>query len=107
MAYELLSQSRKLNKREGGPNKRWGLGNLLKKKKAGGGGSSNGCQVYSVPGQTDGRRKAFLEGTGIDLSSKLSLTCEANVNYHKSVDHSILTLPVQIGNTLEIFKTNQ
>ena len=37
------------------------------------------AQVYSVPGQTEGRRKAFLEWTSIDLSSKLSLTCGGNV----------------------------
>ena len=34
------------------------------------------AQVYSVPGQTEGKRKAFLEWTSIDLSSKLSLACE-------------------------------
>ena len=32
------------------------------------------AQVYSVPGQTEGSRKAFFEQTSIDLSSKLSLT---------------------------------
>ena len=41
--------------------------------------------VCSVPGQTEGRRKAFLEWTSIDLSSKLSLTCGGNVNYYRSV----------------------
>ena len=65
------------------------------------------AQVYSVPGQTKGRRKAFLEWKSIDLSSKLSLTCGGNVNYYKSVHHPIPTLPVGIGNTLAIFKTNQ
>ena len=30
-----------------------------------------------------------------------------NVNYYKSVHHAIPTLPVLIGNTLVIFKTNQ
>ena len=49
------------------------------------------AQVYSVPGQTEGRRKAFLDWKSIDLSSKLSLTCENNVNYYKSVYHPILT----------------
>ena len=43
----------------------------------------------------------------IDLSTKLSLTCGDNVNYYKSVHHPIPTLPVVIGNTLAIFKTNQ
>ena len=64
-------------------------------------------QVYSVPGQTEGRRKAFLEWTSIDLSSKLSLTCGGNVNYYKNVHHPFPTLPVGKGNILAIFKTNQ
>ena len=64
-------------------------------------------QVYSVPGQTEGRRKAFLGWTSIDLSSKLSLTCGGNVKYYKSVHHPIPHLPVGIGNTLANFKTNQ
>ena len=46
-------------------------------------------QLYFVLGQTEGRRKAFLEWTSIDLSSKLSLTCRRNVNYYKSVHHLI------------------
>ena len=49
------------------------------------------AQVYSVPSQTEGRRKALLEWKSIDLSSKLSLTCEGNVNYYKSVHHPIPT----------------
>ena len=49
------------------------------------------AQVYSVPGQTEGRRKAFSEWTGIDLSSKVSLTCGGNVSYYKSVHHLIPT----------------
>ena len=65
------------------------------------------AQVYSVPGQTEGRRKVFLGWTSIDLSPKLYLTCGFNVNYYKSVHHPIPTLPVGIGNTLTIFKTNQ
>ena len=65
------------------------------------------AQVYSVPGQTEGRRKEFLECTSIDLSSKLSLTCGSSVNYYKSVHHPIPTLPVGIANTLVVFKTNQ
>ena len=49
-------------------------------------------QIYSVPGQTEGKRKAFLKCKGVDLSSKLSLlTCEGNVNYYKSVYHPIPT----------------
>ena len=31
------------------------------------------AQTYSAPGLTEGRWKAFLEWTSIDLSSKLSL----------------------------------
>ena len=43
------------------------------------------AQVYSVPGETKGRRKAFMELKSIDLSSDLSLTFGGNVNYYKSV----------------------
>ena len=64
-------------------------------------------RVHSVPGQTEGRKKTFLDRTTIDSSSKLSHTCGGNVNYHKSVDCPIPTLPVGIGNTQAIFKTNQ
>ena len=49
------------------------------------------AQVYSVPGQTEGRRKALLEWKSIDLSYELSLTCGGNVNYYKSVHHPIPT----------------
>ena len=45
------------------------------------------AQVYSVPGQCKGRRKAVLEWKIICLFSKLSLTCEGNVNYYKNVHH--------------------
>ena len=45
------------------------------------------AQVYSVPGPTEGRRKAFLEWKSIDLSCELSLTCGGNVNYYKSFHH--------------------
>ena len=41
-----------------------------------------------------------------DLSSKLYLTCGSNFNYF-CVHHHTPTLPVEIGSTLEIFKTNQ
>ena len=50
------------------------------------------AQVYSVLGQTEGRRKAFLEWKSIDLSYKLSLTCGSIVNYYKSVHHPIAAL---------------
>ena len=60
------------------------------------------AQVYSVPDQTEVRRKAFLEWASIELSSKLSLTCGGNINYYKSVHHPIPTLSVGIGNTLTI-----
>ena len=49
------------------------------------------AQVYSVPGQTEGRRKAFLKWKSIVLSYKLSLTCGVNVKYYKSVHHPIPT----------------
>ena len=48
------------------------------------------AQVHSVPGQTEGRSKAFLEWKSIDLFRELSLTCEGNINY-KSVHQPIPT----------------
>ena len=51
--------------------------------------------------------KAFLKWTSIDLSTKLSLTYEGNVNYNKTVHHPIPTLRVGTENTLAILKTNQ
>ena len=47
--------------------------------------------LYSVPGQTEGRSKTFLEWKSIDLSHELSLTCGGNVNYYKSVHQPIPT----------------
>ena len=47
-------------------------------------------QVYSVPGQTEGRSKTFLKWKSIDLSLELYLTCGGNVNY-KSVHQPIPT----------------
>ena len=51
------------------------------------------AQVYSVPGQTEGRKKAFLEWVG------------GNVDYYKVF--IILFLLEEIGNKLAIFKRNQ
>ena len=51
--------------------------------------SSLSAQVYSVPGQTEGSIKVFLEWKCIDLSYELSRTCGGNVNYYKSVHHPI------------------
>ena len=48
------------------------------------------AQVNSVPGQTEGRSKAFLEWKSIYLSNK-SFTCGGNVNYYKSVQHPVPT----------------
>ena len=46
--------------------------------------------------------------SGQARSSKLSLTSGGgNVNYYKSVHHPIPILPVETGNKLAIFKTNQ
>ena len=49
------------------------------------------AQVYSVPGQTEGRTQVFLEWQSIDLSHELSLTCGGNTNYYKSVHQPIST----------------
>ena len=49
------------------------------------------AQAYSVPDQTEGKRKALLEWKSIDLSYELSLTCGSNVNYYKSVHHPFPT----------------
>ena len=64
---------------------------------------------HSVPDQTEGRTRAFLKWERIDLSFKLIYMCYmwGNVNYYKSVHHPTTTLPVRIGKTLEIFKTEQ
>ena len=65
------------------------------------------AQVYSVPGQTERRRKAFLEWKSIDLSYKLLHGGgEGNVKYYKSVHHPIFLL-LGIGNILAISKINQ
>ena len=47
------------------------------------------AQVYSVPVQTEGRSKAFLEWKSIDLSHELSLICGGNVNNYESVHQHI------------------
>ena len=50
------------------------------------------AQVYSVIGQTEKRRKAFLECKSIDFFYKLSLTWgEGNDNYYKSIHHLVAT----------------
>ena len=45
------------------------------------------AQVYSVPGQTEGRRKAFLEWKSIDLSHQLSLTFGTMLTIGKNWGH--------------------
>ena len=52
------------------------------------------AHVYSVPDQTEGRSKTFLERKSIDLHgiSLCSLTtCGGNVSYYKSVHQPIPT----------------
>ena len=56
-------------------------------------------RVYSFLEQTERKRKAFLEGVSIYLSSKLSLTYGGNINCYKSVYHPLSTLPAGIGDT--------
>ena len=51
-------------------------------------------QVYSVPGQTEGRSRTFLERKSIDvhgISLCLLTTCGGYVNYYKSVHQPIPT----------------
>ena len=64
------------------------------------------AQVYSVLGETEGRRKAFWEWKSIDLSYERSLICGGNVNYYKSFYHSIptrhpqkTTIPLHLSTT--------
>ena len=47
------------------------------------------AQLYSFPGQTEGRSKTFLKYKSIDLSYELSR--EGNVNHYKRVNHPIPT----------------
>ena len=47
------------------------------------------AQVYSIPDQTEGRRKVFLKWKSIDLSYELSLTCWSIVSYYKKAHHPI------------------
>ena len=54
-----------------------------------------------------GEGRPFLEGASIDLPSNLSLTYGGNVNHYKSVSEPLSTLPMRIGNTLTVFKTNK
>ena len=49
------------------------------------------AKIYSVPGQSEGKRKTFFEWKRIDLSYKLSLTCGVNINYYKSVHRPVPT----------------
>ena len=51
-----------------------------------------------------GKGRLFLEGTSIDLCSKLSLTYGDKVNHYKSVHHLLSTLHMGIGNTLAASK---
>ena len=49
------------------------------------------AQVYTVPDQTEGKSKTFLEWKTRDLSHELYLACGSNINYYKSVHQSTLT----------------
>ena len=62
------------------------------------------AQVYSVLGQIEGRRKAFLEWKKIDLSYLLH---RVEVMLTVTKVFIILFLLVGIGNILVIFKINQ
>ena len=49
------------------------------------------AEVYSVPGQTEGKKKTFFEWERIDLSYELSLAYGVNIEYYKSVHHPLPT----------------
>ena len=63
------------------------------------------AQVYSVPDQTEGRRKVSLEWESIDLSHELSLTFGIMLTSIKVFINLLLLL--RIGNILSILKKNQ
>ena len=63
------------------------------------------AQVYSVPDQTEGRRKVSLELESIDLSHELSLTFGIMLTSIKVFINLLLLL--RIGNILSILKKNQ
>ena len=63
------------------------------------------AQVYSVPGQTEGKRKIFFEWKSIDLSYELSFHVGLMLTIIKVF--IILFLLVSTGNILVIFKINQ
>ena len=46
----------------------------------------------------------LLEGTSTDLSCKLSLTYEVNINHYNGIHHPLFTLLVGVGNTVAAFK---
>ena len=64
------------------------------------------AQECSVPGQTEWRRKAFLEWKSIQTypMNYLLPTCGDNINCCKSVHHPI---PISVKIYVEIFKINQ
>ena len=49
------------------------------------------AKVYSIPGQTEEKRKTFFETKRIDLFYELSLTSGVNINYYKCVHYAIPT----------------
>ena len=60
------------------------------------------AQVYSVPDQTEGRRKALLEWKSIDLSYE-----HVGIMLNVIKVFIILFLLVRIRNILKTFKINQ
>ena len=46
----------------------------------------------------------LLEGASADLSRKLSLTYDVNINHYNCIHHPLSTLLVGIGNTVAAFK---
>ena len=48
-------------------------------------------ELYSVPGQTEDRRKVFFEWKSIDLliDKHMRMSMGVNVNYYENVHHAI------------------
>ena len=65
------------------------------------------AQVYSLLGQTERGRKAFRRGKAYIYPLNYLLHMRVMLTTAKSIHRPLSTLPVGIGNTQVVFKTNQ